>query len=385
MSCAPGIFIFGRRAKRNPYADRGLAQFALLSAELESVRKKLLIELGTQLSLIRFESLSDQSKWVPIIICPTLPRSQVRALRQAVTEIKPENRYASRSPIKQLCQANNNTYVQAENDNFERQGTSAANPTEHTGKSDNKNEAGSWNLAHIANTAEKLLWMTAFGLSVLADMIQSFLKLRASTGISSRSGANLPRKSVSTKPNLPSGARSGHPPPLPSTNLQKTQRVAAKHHHTPGRQEIPSKSVTQKHKESPASPSKLRTAYHSCLSLPKPSVAENVGICTQGKLRSSISLPKTTSFQDAAPPAVGQPAATEKESSVDIEQQTDKWEKGLGGVGLVLGLSGLFMGYVPAIASVVCWWYLLPSLRNALGIKPIVRSHHHHHRHEVKS
>lgn len=51
----------------------------------------------------------------------------------------------------------------------------------------------------------------------------------------------------------------------------------------------------------------------------------------------------------------------------------------LAAIGLVLSLSGLMMGYISAILGVVCWWYVLPGLRKAVGDKPTVRSHHHSH------
>ncbi|MCO5576330.1 hypothetical protein L7F22_030139 [Adiantum nelumboides] len=51
----------------------------------------------------------------------------------------------------------------------------------------------------------------------------------------------------------------------------------------------------------------------------------------------------------------------------------------LAAAGLVLSLSGLVLGYFSAIIGVVCWWYVLPSLRKAVGDKPRVRSHHHSH------
>ncbi|KAI5062534.1 hypothetical protein GOP47_0023073 [Adiantum capillus-veneris] len=63
MSCAP-VIIFPRRSKKNPYADCGLAEFERLFAELEEKRKKLLVHLGTPLSLVRFAIGSDETKWI---------------------------------------------------------------------------------------------------------------------------------------------------------------------------------------------------------------------------------------------------------------------------------------------------------------------------------
>ncbi|KAI5054403.1 hypothetical protein GOP47_0030699 [Adiantum capillus-veneris] len=51
--------------------------------------------------------------------------------------------------------------------------------------------------------------------------------------------------------------------------------------------------------------------------------------------------------------------------------------------GLVFSLSGLAIGYVSAIIGVVCWWYVLPSLRKAVGDRPTVRSHHGHVKNEA--
>ena len=56
--------------------------------------------------------------------------------------------------------------------------------------------------------------------------------------------------------------------------------------------------------------------------------------------------------------------------------ENEKWKEKVGKtlevIGIVLGLSGLVTGYIIAILGVVCWWYVLPTLRNAIGYKPIV-------------
>lgn len=59
------------------------------------------------------------------------------------------------------------------------------------------------------------------------------------------------------------------------------------------------------------------------------------------------------------------------------KERTEKLGQALAAAGLVSVLGGLMMGYSAAILGVVLWWYVLPSLRKAVGDEPFVRSHHH--------
>lgn len=41
------------------------------------------------------------------------------------------------------------------------------------------------------------------------------------------------------------------------------------------------------------------------------------------------------------------------------KERSEKLGQALSAAGSILGLSGLVIGYVPAILGVVCWWYVL--------------------------
>ena len=63
-------------------------------------------------------------------------------------------------------------------------------------------------------------------------------------------------------------------------------------------------------------------------------------------------------------------------ATITSDDETEKWKEKVGKtlevIGIVLGLSGLVTGFIIAILGVVCWWYVLPTFRNAIGYKPIV-------------
>ncbi|MCO5594148.1 hypothetical protein L7F22_048170 [Adiantum nelumboides] len=375
MSCAPAIS-FTRRSKRNPCADRGLAEFKLLSAELEAKRKKLLAQLGTPLSFVRFSVGSDQTKWVPIIICPTLSTGELRALRQAATNLISEERDVFLINAKPTQTGN---------------AKSASPVSTHIPPSVVKsNVSAVGKLPNMTMAAEKFLWMAAFGLSIVADIIRNAFGLKPRVDVhqkrrpisSARQGMLNKELNTSTTTASSVAVSSFLSPPkaaLPTTQWPQ-------HIKTNGTSRRPHLKIASAHikwenagcvtaPSTPTSSRQLTKPLIKTLSFSKACTLEqDQGMTKQKQLCTTMSPPRMPTCLEIFDPQRGSLSAINKR---DKKVSAQKLGQALTGIGVVLGVGGLAMGYFPAIVSIVCWWYLLPTLRKAVGDKPhIVKSHH---------
>ncbi|MCO5578885.1 hypothetical protein L7F22_032733 [Adiantum nelumboides] len=375
MSCAPAI-AFTRRSKRNPYADRGLAEFKLLSAELEAKRKKLLAQLGTPLSLVRFSVGSDQTKWVPIIICPALSTKELRALRQAATNLISEERdvFLINAKPNQSGDAKSASSVSTHIP------PSVVKSTEDAG-----NVSAVGKLPNMTMAAEKFLWMAAFGLSIVADIIRNAFGLKPRVDVRQKRRP-ISSRQFKTSTTTASSVAVSSPPKAMLPTIQRPQQI--KINGTPSRP--PHLKVTRAHikwenagcftaPSTPTSSRQLSNPLIKSISFSKACTLEQEqGMTKQQQLCTTMSLPRMPTCLEEFDSQRGSISAINK---LDKKVSAQKLGQALTGVGVVLGLGGLVMGYFPAIVSIVCWWYLLPTMRKAVGDEPhIVKSHHHQHR-----
>ncbi|KAI5062690.1 hypothetical protein GOP47_0023229 [Adiantum capillus-veneris] len=381
MSCAPAI-IFPRRSKKNPYADRGLAEFERLSAELEAKRKKLLVQLGTPLSLVRFAIGSDETKWIPIIICPTLSTEELRLIRQAALNLISDDRDV----------LNDGKSTRTGNAKSAASSFDQIHPSDvlKTGEDAHANITVDRKFTRMALAAEKLLWMAAFGLSIVADIVLNAIGLKARPDITPqrRRPISLRQERVNKHITM---ATSVHvpsllPPRVAPATMSGPLHIKAKGPSHPLHLKVPKGHYKPENlgcSTAPSTPTnsrQLKKPLLTFVSLPKTcGLEEEQGFTKQTQLCTTASLPRMTTCLEESESDSPRRAKTLTNKYADTKGNAEKLGQALTGAGVVLGLGGLVMGYFPAIVSIVCWWYLLPTLRKAVGDKPtIVKGHHHH-------
>lgn len=381
MSCAPGI-IFTRRSKKNPYADRGLVEFARLSAELEAKRRKLLVQLGNQLSFVRFAVGSDQDKWIPIIICPTLAPDEIRTLRRTATNLISEDRSAWIDG--ETAQEATIVSGVAKRHDLTKGSASAQNHPHATDAA--PADSSPWKFAHMIATAEKFLWMAAFGLSIVADIFRNALGVKAQPVTPLKRRPDSSKEEIVNKHSRSASSTMASPvraPSLPALHTpasrRASQNIKTKGPQHPLHVRAPNAHIRWKDvgcSTAPSTPTNSRQpkkAFLATVSLPKTCTLEEQGDATQ--LHSTRSLPRTTHLQESDV----QRSSKFRVEKVERKERAERLGQALTGAGVVVGLGGLVMGYLPAIASIVCWWYLIPTLRKAVGDKPkVIKSQHHH-------
>lgn len=400
---------WSRKPKSNPYADRGLDQFALISAELQATRERLVAQLGTPLPFVRFTLASDQSKWIPIIAAPTSSKAEMRALRRAASDLLTAGKHAygaanfghhivpvtggsfdSQHLGSTIGEYNTHVGFRISEDNIahdngthlgstiseNRMGSSTIDTTSVVGPNPiSKHVDQTGTFGYLVAATQGILWMvkiTAFSIRLIADIASDAMWSGQHTeGVTVRSLPSSSPKDENAIIDHPSADMasssqpSSHAPPT-SIAQKHIKRVlpplpphveAPKVHTQPKHPKLPSAPCSPKGPRQPAKP------FSAC-----------------------VSLPKTVSFRGHTPHY----DSKENNQAVKtipnkVSSTTEKLGQALSGVGVVIVLGGLVMGYVPAIVSVVCWWYVLPRMRNAVGDKPFVRSHYHHSTQEDKS
>lgn len=382
-----------RKRGSNPYAERGLDQFAVLSAELEAKRKKLVAQLGTQLSVVRFAIGSDHRDWIPVIICPTLSKAEIRTLERTATRLIAEDKHAigstnttqhSHTPGVSVRESN----IVEEHDHDDRSARVSVVRAD---------DAQNGTLSYLLKASERCLWMVAFIFSIAADIINNvFLSkwhaievppqrsIPSSTRRLKQEGDNPSSSNMSSSLNLSSLPRIR----APASGSAKAVKVTTPSHST-AHAAAPAK-LHNRHKSAgfstaPSTPRDSREAkksFQASISFPatahRQDEAPHSGVTKSSNFSKSLSLPKVSRSQEHAAhrsrtTSKARQAAQERER----KERSERLGQALTGAWLALGLGSLVMGYIPAILCVACWWYALPSLRKAVGVdKPHVKSHH---------
>lgn len=379
-----------RKRGSNPYAERGLDRFEVLSAELEAKRKKLVAQLGTQLSVVRFATGSGHHDWIPVIICPTLSKAEVRTLVKTATRLITEDAHATGSTGGQ------DGVLSGESNSVVKQRECGDRPSRISVA--HADDAQNGTLNHLLAASRRFLWMAAFIFSIASDIVRDvfLFKWRAVDAPQQRSlpsvalgrlkaeSDNPLSSDMSSSLTVPSLPRIRAPASVSAKAIKVTvpshvtghARASANSHNRhkcPGFSTAPStpRDSRQVKKSLQASVS-FQITTHRQEEAPRSAMAKSLKLCK------SLSLPKV--FPLLQEHATHKSSATSKVKQAvrdrEKKQQSEKFGQALTATWLALGLGSLVMGYIPAILCVVCWWYALPSLREAVGDKPHIKSHH---------
>lgn len=403
-----------RKSKRNPnpYASRGLEKFALVAAELAEKRQQLSLQLGAPVSVVRFAA-GSHSKWIPIIVSPTKKKtietksSSLMISERRISTVRDSAIVADAAPSPM-----NSAVMQPQSaTNGSELSQSAVTNGRDRGLSHVGNGGEAWQeviakTAAIVGTIAGIIWATkfstTFGMTIATALASSALLLRshaetamaiersisetpaaeegraessasaAAVGIQRSKRPNETSRSIAQQSNVASpftpNAESYLPKPPPvriSTALSKesSPRASDAAHHlsspTTQRSRFKYKFLREGLHKKPETLSAPSTPRECTAHIP--TTRSETGVFHIDKSSQKRELAEWSSF-------VRERERKEKAARIGTS---------LTAVGLVIVLGSLLLGQFAAIVGVICWWYLLPRLRKAVGDKPFVRSHNH--------